>query len=189
MSSFVGANKEVAQACNCNGSRLCSRRWQHPADDLWSHRKALPHCSKQLLHEDSVLLYLLIKWTVDESLFNFKQNSQKQLSWLIWRGAADRWLPHNERGHANIYYDDKGFLRAISICESENLCAQISAENGIFGQTGPKVGSFDAGYGSSHMSRLVGRYLLSWRSWSWNRYPYLIDADLHELYHPHQAVW
>ena len=34
---------------------------------------------------------------------------------------------------------------------------QISAENGVFGQTGPKVGSFDAGYGSSHMARLVGK--------------------------------
>ena len=33
---------------------------------------------------------------------------------------------------------------------------QISADNGVFGQTGPKVGSFDAGYGSSHMARLVG---------------------------------
>ncbi|KAG0492794.1 hypothetical protein HPP92_005910 [Vanilla planifolia] len=32
----------------------------------------------------------------------------------------------------------------------------IAAENAIFGQTGPKVGSFDAGYGSSIMSRLVG---------------------------------
>eukprot|EP00899_Mesostigma_viride_P021634 jgi/Mesvir1/29472/Mv23043-RA.1 len=33
----------------------------------------------------------------------------------------------------------------------------ISADNGVFGQTGPKVGSFDAGYGSSHMARLVGQ--------------------------------
>jgi naphthoate synthase len=32
----------------------------------------------------------------------------------------------------------------------------IAADNAIFGQTGPKVGSFDAGYGSSIMSRLVG---------------------------------
>ncbi|KAJ6847619.1 uncharacterized protein M6B38_276720 [Iris pallida] len=32
----------------------------------------------------------------------------------------------------------------------------IAANNAIFGQTGPKVGSFDAGYGSSIMSRLVG---------------------------------
>ncbi|XP_061365287.1 1,4-dihydroxy-2-naphthoyl-CoA synthase, peroxisomal isoform X3 [Gastrolobium bilobum] len=31
----------------------------------------------------------------------------------------------------------------------------IAADNAIFGQTGPKVGSFDAGYGSSIMSRLV----------------------------------
>ncbi|XP_057948885.1 1,4-dihydroxy-2-naphthoyl-CoA synthase, peroxisomal isoform X2 [Malania oleifera] len=32
----------------------------------------------------------------------------------------------------------------------------IAADNAIFGQTGPKVGSFDAGYGSSVMSRLIG---------------------------------
>ncbi|CAH9108321.1 unnamed protein product [Cuscuta europaea] len=32
----------------------------------------------------------------------------------------------------------------------------IAADNAMFGQTGPKVGSFDAGYGSSIMSRLVG---------------------------------
>ncbi|KAG2277151.1 hypothetical protein Bca52824_059706 [Brassica carinata] len=31
----------------------------------------------------------------------------------------------------------------------------IAADNAIFGQTGPKVGSFDAGYGSSIMSRLA----------------------------------
>ncbi|TYH80218.1 hypothetical protein ES332_D03G117200v1 [Gossypium tomentosum] len=30
----------------------------------------------------------------------------------------------------------------------------IAADNAIFGQTGPKVGSFDAGYGSNIMSRL-----------------------------------
>eukprot|EP00620_Florenciella_sp_RCC1587_P007775 CAMPEP_0182595240 /NCGR_PEP_ID=MMETSP1324-20130603/81843_1 /TAXON_ID=236786 /ORGANISM="Florenciella sp., Strain RCC1587" /LENGTH=84 /DNA_ID=CAMNT_0024812829 /DNA_START=51 /DNA_END=302 /DNA_ORIENTATION=+ len=33
----------------------------------------------------------------------------------------------------------------------------IAAENGVFGQTGPRVGSFDAGYGSTHMARLVGQ--------------------------------
>lgn len=32
----------------------------------------------------------------------------------------------------------------------------IAANNAVFGQTGPKVGSFDAGYGSTQMSRLVG---------------------------------
>ncbi|KAL8142810.1 hypothetical protein V2J09_015842 [Rumex salicifolius] len=32
----------------------------------------------------------------------------------------------------------------------------IAADNAVFGQTGPKVGSFDAGYGSSIMSRLIG---------------------------------
>ena len=33
----------------------------------------------------------------------------------------------------------------------------IAAENAIFGQTGPKVGSFDGGYGSSYMARIVGQ--------------------------------
>ena len=33
----------------------------------------------------------------------------------------------------------------------------IAADNAVFGQTGPKVGSFDAGYGSSHLARIVGQ--------------------------------
>ncbi|CAN8068433.1 unnamed protein product [Agarophyton chilense] len=33
----------------------------------------------------------------------------------------------------------------------------IAAENACFGQTGPKVGSFDGGYGSSYMARIVGQ--------------------------------
>ena len=33
----------------------------------------------------------------------------------------------------------------------------IAAENAIFGQTGPKVGSFDGGYGSSYLARMVGQ--------------------------------
>lgn len=33
----------------------------------------------------------------------------------------------------------------------------ISADNAIYGQTGPKVGSFDGGYGSSYMARIIGQ--------------------------------
>lgn len=32
----------------------------------------------------------------------------------------------------------------------------IAAENAIFGQTGPKVGSFDGGYGAGYLARIVG---------------------------------
>ena len=32
----------------------------------------------------------------------------------------------------------------------------IAADNAVFGQTGPKVGSFDAGYGATLMARIVG---------------------------------
>jgi naphthoate synthase len=38
------------------------------------------------------------------------------------------------------------------------LCdLSIAAENAIFGQTGPKVGSFDGGFGSGYLARIVGQ--------------------------------
>ena len=33
----------------------------------------------------------------------------------------------------------------------------IAADNSVFGQTGPKVGSFDGGFGASYLARLVGQ--------------------------------
>ncbi len=33
----------------------------------------------------------------------------------------------------------------------------IAADNAVFGQTGPKVGSFDGGFGASYLARLVGQ--------------------------------
>jgi naphthoate synthase len=33
----------------------------------------------------------------------------------------------------------------------------IAADNAIFGQTGPKVGSFDGGFGASYLARVVGQ--------------------------------
>lgn len=33
----------------------------------------------------------------------------------------------------------------------------IAADNAIFGQTGPRVGSFDGGYGSAYLARIVGQ--------------------------------
>ncbi len=33
----------------------------------------------------------------------------------------------------------------------------IAAENAIFGQTGPKVGSFDGGFGASYLARVIGQ--------------------------------
>ena len=33
----------------------------------------------------------------------------------------------------------------------------IAADNALFGQTGPKVGSFDGGYGASYLARMVGQ--------------------------------
>jgi naphthoate synthase len=33
----------------------------------------------------------------------------------------------------------------------------VAADNAIFGQTGPRVGSFDGGFGASYLSRIVGQ--------------------------------
>ena len=33
----------------------------------------------------------------------------------------------------------------------------VAADTAVFGQTGPKVGSFDGGYGSSYLARIVGQ--------------------------------
>ena len=33
----------------------------------------------------------------------------------------------------------------------------IAADNAVFGQTGPKVGSFDGGFGSNYLARIVGQ--------------------------------
>ena len=38
------------------------------------------------------------------------------------------------------------------------LCdLSLAAENAVFGQTGPKVGSFDGGFGAGYLARLVGQ--------------------------------
>ena len=33
----------------------------------------------------------------------------------------------------------------------------LASDQAVFGQTGPRMGSFDAGYGSTHMARLIGQ--------------------------------
>ena len=86
------------------------------------------------------------------------------------------------RGEAG-YKDDQGvnrlnvldFQRAIRTCPKPVIAMvagyaiggghvlhmicdlTIAADNAMFGQTGPKVGSFDGGYGASYMARIVGQ--------------------------------
>lgn len=49
----------------------------------------------------------------------------------------------------------------------------IAAEHARFGQVGPKVGSFDAGYGTAYLARVVGEKKAR-EMWFWNR---LYSAD------------
>ncbi len=86
------------------------------------------------------------------------------------------------RGHAG-YRDDDGvhhlnvleFQRQIRTCPKPVIAMvsgyaiggghvlhmvcdlTIAADNAIFGQTGPKVGSFDGGFGASYMARIIGQ--------------------------------
>ena len=42
-------------------------------------------------------------------------------------------------------------------CCTSCATSPIAADNARFGQTGPKVGSFDGGYGSGLLARIVGQ--------------------------------
>ena len=105
---------------------------------------------------------------------------------IILTGAGDKAFcsggDQRIRGHAG-YKDGKGvhrlnvldFQRQIRTCPKPVVAMvagyaiggghvlhvvcdlTIAADNAIFGQTGPKVGSFDGGFGSSYLARMVGQ--------------------------------
>eukprot|EP00850_Spirogloea_muscicola_P003727 SM000015S01227 [mRNA] locus=s15:623839:631089:- [translate_table: standard] len=79
------------------------------------------------------------------------QDSQPS-AWLCWRQQVQiRRLPKPVVAMVAGYAVGGGHVLHM-ICD-----LTIAADNAIFGQTGPKVGSFDAGYGCSMMARLVGQ--------------------------------
>ena len=89
------------------------------------------------------------------------------------RVRGDSGYKDNETGHSRLNVLD--FQREIRSCPKPVVAMvagyaiggghvlhvmcdlTIAADNAIFGQTGPKVGSFDAGYGSSYLARIVGQ--------------------------------
>ncbi|MCX5759505.1 MAG: 1,4-dihydroxy-2-naphthoyl-CoA synthase [Candidatus Hydrogenedentes bacterium] len=105
---------------------------------------------------------------------------------VILTGAGDKAFcsggDQRVRGHAG-YMDERGvarlnvldFQRQMRSCPKPiiamvagyaiggghilHLMADltIAADNAVFGQTGPRVGSFDAGYGSAYLARIVGQ--------------------------------
>ena len=52
----------------------------------------------------------------------------------------------------------------------------IASDNAIFGQTGPKVGSFDAGFGASYLARVVGQRKAR-DIWFWCREYSAVEAE------------
>ena len=89
------------------------------------------------------------------------------------RVRGDSGYEDNETGHSRLNVLD--FQREIRSCPKPVVAMvagyaiggghvlhvmcdlTIAADNAIFGQTGPKVGSFDGGYGSSYLARIVGQ--------------------------------
>ncbi|MBS1254555.1 MAG: 1,4-dihydroxy-2-naphthoyl-CoA synthase [Deltaproteobacteria bacterium] len=89
------------------------------------------------------------------------------------RVRGDAGYKDNETGHLRLNVLD--FQRGIRSCPKPVVAMvagyaiggghvlhvmcdlTIAADNAIFGQTGPKVGSFDGGYGSSYLARIVGQ--------------------------------
>ncbi|MGC8803786.1 MAG: 1,4-dihydroxy-2-naphthoyl-CoA synthase [Bacteroidales bacterium] len=62
-----------------------------------------------------------------------------------------RYLPKPVIAMVNGYAIGGGHVLHV-VCD-----LTIASENARFGQTGPKVGSFDAGFGSSYLARIVGQ--------------------------------
>ncbi len=62
-----------------------------------------------------------------------------------------RYLPKPVIAMVNGYAIGGGHILHV-VCD-----LTIASENAIFGQTGPKVGSFDAGFGASYLARIVGQ--------------------------------
>ena len=89
------------------------------------------------------------------------------------RVRGDSGYKDNETGHSRLNVLD--FQREIRSCPKPVVAMvagyaiggghvlhvmcdlTIAADNAIFGQTGPKVGSFDGGYCSSYLARIVGQ--------------------------------
>ena len=89
------------------------------------------------------------------------------------RVRGDSGYKDNETGHSRLNVLD--FQREIRSCPKPVVAMvagyaiggghvlhvmcdlTIAADNAIFGQTGPKVGSFDGGYGSCYLARIVGQ--------------------------------
>jgi naphthoate synthase len=62
-----------------------------------------------------------------------------------------RYLPKPVIAMVNGYAIGGGHVLHV-VCD-----LSIASENAIFGQTGPRVGSFDGGFGSSYLARIVGQ--------------------------------
>ena len=94
--------------------------------------------------------------TVAEMIDAFtRARDDQNVSVIILTGEGDKAFcsggDQKKRGHGGYVGEDQ--IPRLNVLDLQRL---IAADNAIFGQTGPKVGSFDAGYGSGYLARIVG---------------------------------
>ncbi len=125
--------------------------------------------------------------TVNEMIFALTDaKNDERIGVIILTGAGDRAFcsggDQKIRGDAG-YSDEEGcemlnvleFQRLLRTCPKPIIAMvngyaiggghvlhvmcdlTIASENAVFGQTGPKVGSFDGGFGASYLARIVGQ--------------------------------
>ena len=87
------------------------------------------------------------KWEIDSLCYPIR------LAYHYWKATGNTSVFDTEWKAAmvNGYAIGGGHVLQV-VCD-----LSIASDNAIFGQTGPRVGSFDAGFGSSYLARIVGQ--------------------------------
>ena len=116
----------------------------------------------RICREDQEILVVVLTGVGDKAFCSGGDQNVKGLGGYIGKGGVPRLnvldvqkqirsLPKPVIAMVNGYAIGGGHVLHV-ICD-----LSIASENAIFGQTGPKVGSFDAGFGSSYLARIVGQ--------------------------------
>lgn len=116
----------------------------------------------RICREDQEILVVVLTGVGDKAFCSGGDQNVKGLGGYIGKDGVPRLnvldvqkqirsLPKPVIAMVNGYAIGGGHVLHV-ICD-----LSIASENAIFGQTGPKVGSFDAGFGSSYLARIVGQ--------------------------------
>lgn len=132
------------------------------------HNAFRPETNKQILdaldicREDQRIAVVVLTGTGDKAFCSGGDQNVKGIGGYVGEDGVPRLnvldihkkirsLPKPVIAMVNGYAIGGGHVLHV-VCD-----ISVASENAIFGQTGPKVGSFDAGFGSSFLARNVGQ--------------------------------